>query len=848
MNLDKMNKKILGFHVLSIIILLCLAPYAMSASGVGFQNLILPQGIPTQSSLDNPNVFNSGNKLNLGGVNSTPTNKPLNFQNGGQTPTNQAVPLQPNAFQLFILQSTGQNLPIYGQTLFQTSRTLTPPDTTPVNNNYVIGPGDELLIKIYSSVVDFDSDTVVSREGTITLPKIGPVVVAGKTYREVEPYLKNQLKQAISDFSLSVSMGNLHGIDIYIVGQARNPGKYTVSSVSNLLNAIFTTGGPSSNGSMRHVQLIRSGQVVSTIDLYDFIQNGKVDGDTHLLQGDVINFPKVGPEVALMGVVPTPAVYELSGNDSDQLKHIIQYAGGISTWTSPLKVSLERINAGQNKPLSAETLLLDSKGLSTQLKDGDILSFFPIKPAFDNAVTLNIPDSPPLRLPIKKGWRIKDLIPNREALLTSGYYLRRFNLLGETPGTSGLNTNRIGSVNSASNVDSSVNQNALISQANQSNSTVSSNLEVQARQGAQPNVNSKVGQPTNAFNNQLDQRNIADSSLQNYNVNLARIRASNQLQINWTQAIIERTRQSDQKQIILSFNLEKAIIDNDPQNNLILEPGDIVTILSQKDVQVPVKEQTRVVQLEGEVESPGIYQLRPGETLPQLIERAGGLTHSAYIYGTELDRASVKLLQQKNIETVIGQLEDSITRQATTVNATSSSSATLQQTVNSQAVPAIQAKINKLRSINPNGRVALNITPEAQSLPEVKLEDGDVIKIPQTPSSVLVIGAVYNDNALIFQDHKDAAYYVNIAGLSDSANKENIFIARANGIVLATHKSGWFGSSSVLDTPLMPGDTVVVPDKIYTEQGAFFRQLTDYTQLFSNLGITAATLKFLGII
>lgn len=819
---------------LLVIVFITLYSNLVYSAGPGpLQGLIIPQGITVPTNITPNSVTSNTNAA----TNKSPQNQ-TNSANQANNGISGALPiLIPNSFQLFIEQTTGQILPIYGQDFFNSGNGFSPADQVPVSNSYVIGPGDELLITIYSNVINMNDNVLVSREGTISLPKIGPVEVAGMEYKNLEPYLKKRLQEAISDFSLNVTMGNLHGIDVYIVGQARKPGKVTISSVSTLINAILTTGGPNSNGSMRDIQLIRNGQIIERVDMYRFLNTGKIDTDFHLLQGDTINYPHMGSEVALMGLVPTPAVYELKSDESNTLENIISMAGGISSLTTPLKASLESINAEKEKPLTIQTLTLNHEGMNTKLKDGDILTLFPIKPAFENAVTLNIPDSTPLRLPIKKGWKINNIIPSRDSLLTSGYYLRRFNMAGETPGITG-STNELSSTHITNNINSNSSNGKFSGQAINSNE-VNNSENSSVNKNRQNGLSTSDTSQTNQISNNPDQ--------QNFNTSLNRIRLNNKLQINWTQAIIERTRKGDQKQTILSFDLEKAIA-GDPDNNLFIEPGDIITVFSQKDVQVPQAQQTRVVQLQGEVVSPGIYQLQPGETLQQLITRAGGLTSNAFIYGTELDRVSVRQLQQKNIESVVAQLEDQITRQVTTVNASSASIATVQQTVNAQAVPAIQAKINKLRAINPNGRVALDIEPSSAVLPEIKLEDGDTINIPQKPSNVAVIGAVYNENALLYQDNKDVSFYINKAGLSESANQEKIFIARANGIIVAPHKSGWFTSGDVLDTTLMPGDTVVVPDKIYTEQGTFFRQLTDYTQLFSNLGITAATLKFLGII
>lgn len=203
----------------------------------------------------------------------------------------------PNAFQTFIAQSTGKIVPIYGQSLFLKANPFAAIESVPVPANYVIGPGDELLVKIYSAAFDVDQRMVVNREGAIVLPKIGPVNMAGTRMDQIENRLKGALNQILTDFSVSVSMGQLRGIEIYVTGQARAPGKYVVSSVSTLLNALFATGGPTSNGSMRHIQLVRDSKVVAQLDLYEFLTTGKTAKDARLLPGDVINIPPSAPKL-----------------------------------------------------------------------------------------------------------------------------------------------------------------------------------------------------------------------------------------------------------------------------------------------------------------------------------------------------------------------------------------------------------------------------------------------------------------------------------------------------------------------------------------------------------------------
>ncbi len=680
---------------------------------------------------------------------------------------NEKLSLPPNAFQQFIFQTTGQSLPIFGFSLFNQSNPFAALNSVPVPSNYIVGPGDEMVVKVFSAAIDFDQTLIVGRDGTVQLPKIGPVVVAGKHMSDLEPYLKGQLSRFISDFNISVSLGKLRGIEVYVVGQARAPGKYVVSSVSTLINALFATGGPNNNGSLRNIQLVRGGKVVGTIDLYGFLATGDTSKDLHLEQGDAINIQRIGPQVALLGSTPTPAVYELLPTDKPQpLLDLIQISGGVPAWTSPLRASLERVDSLQHKPLTAIKLMLDAKGLATPLRDGDIITLFPIKPAFGNAVTLHIADAAPIRIPIEPGAHIRDIIPNRDALLTSGYYLRRFNF--STPQAS------------------------------------------------------------------------ASSEL-------ARIDRNSQDQINWGEAIIERVTEPDQQLQVLSFNLEQAVVNGDPTQNLALMPGDIITIFTQKDVQVPLESQTRMVRLQGEVKSPGIYQLQPGETLRQLVERAGGVTDRAYIYGTEVSRVSVKEQQTKNLDTIIRQMEIRLNVESNQVNLSTGSSAAAGALIQQQSRERFQQKINELRSVKPNGRVVMEMDPYAQTLPDFVLENGDEIKIPFVPGNVNAVGAVYNESSIIYRPKRTTEDYLKVAGLTPLAQKDNIFVVHADGSVVVPDHDSWLATDTIKNLHLMPGDTIVVPEKYSTETGysVFMRGFIDWSTALGNIGLAAVAIKVL---
>lgn len=684
-------------------------------------------------------------------------------------------PAKPGSFRFFVNQSVGRDVPTFGQTFFARANTFAALQSQPVPANYVVGPGDEILLKIFGGAVEFDQRVTVDRSGMVTLPKVGPVSVAGLSVRDLEPALRRYIGRVLTDFNLFVSMGALRGIEIYVVGQARAPGKYVVSSVSTLINALFATGGPSEQGTMRSIELVRDNKVITRLDLYDFITRGDRSKDVRLLPGDVINIPASGPKVALVGSLPSEGIFEIHPSPKVTLiREVLALAGGLPVVTSPLRASLERVEPGQSRPLRANNLSLDDTGLNTPLKDGDILTLFPIRPAFENAVSLRLLGAQPVRLALPPGARISQLITSREELLSPDFWLRRF-------------------------------------QPEREPDKVETRLDMMR--------------------------------------NLSRID-----QINWEQATIERIRQDDLSTQVISFNLGRAILQKDPASDPVLQPGDVITIYSQGSVQVPEARQTRLVQLEGEVNAPGIYQLQPGETLPELLARAGGLTPNAYVFGTFLSRRSVREEQQKNLELVIRQLESQLaasSSEAVNVAGLGPELAAL-EALKQRNQQQVVSQVTRLRSLSPNGRIALEMEPRRQRLPNLPLEDGDLIRVPSPPGNVSAVGAVYNESALIFRPGRKVTDYLNVAGISDQAERGGTFVVRADGSIVAPPPKGTFTitsdlAKSIADLELMPGDTIVVPEKFIRESGysAFMRNVKDWTQILYQLGLGAAAIKVL---
>ena len=262
-----------------------------------------------------------------------------------RTPNPTYVEKEPaTEFQRYVSGSIGRFLPIFGASLFdRVPATFAPVERVPVSADYVIAPGDELQIAVWGQF-NFSRRLIVSRTGEVVLPEAGPVSVAGLQYAKAASVMKSAMSRLYKNFDLSVTLGRLHSIQIFVVGEARRPGSYTVSSMSTLVNAIFASGGPSSRGSMRNIQLKRGSQLIREFDLYELLVRGDKSNDAQLVPGDVILIPAAGPRVAVAGSVEHPAIYEMKANST--LGDALRLADGLSPLASTRDVVLERVVDG----------------------------------------------------------------------------------------------------------------------------------------------------------------------------------------------------------------------------------------------------------------------------------------------------------------------------------------------------------------------------------------------------------------------------------------------------------------------------------------------------------------------
>jgi len=546
-----------------------------------------------------------------------------------------------NSFGTYVQGVTGARLDIFGKNLFvDVPSTFSPFDAAQVNGDYVIGSGDEIQIRGWG-MINVDVTATVDRSGAIYIPRVGAVKVAGVKYRDLQGQLRQAIGKLFSNFEITASISQTRALQIYVVGHAVQPGTYTLSAMSTLLNALFTSGGPDATGSMRNIQLKRGGETVATFDLYDMLVKGDKSHDATLRDGDVIYIPEVGPLVALTGNVKNPAIFELKGQPS--IADLLTWAGGVDSAADQKQIVVER-NVNNAYQTIAE-LVAANAAIGTQL----------------------------------------GAIPAR--------------------------------------------------------------------------------------------------------------------------------------------------------------PADVIRIFAPGAVPVQAQLQKEYVRVSGEVKQTGVFEIRKGETLRDLMFRLGGTTENSYVYATQLKRESVRRTQQVKLDEIAARFERELESAATSrVAGTTDKDAIAIQAAELERQRAVA---QKLRTIKAEGRIVLELedgNAQVKNLPDLPLQDGDSIFVPRKPGTVEVLGAVFQTNSFIYKPGRNINDYVLLAGgETATADKSEMYVIRADGTTKSERGTGWFrGLGGVL---VNPGDTIVVPETI--ERGSWRQSLKEWTAIFYQFGLGAAGLKVL---
>lgn len=685
---------------------------------------------------------------------------------------------------------------IFGSELFSKENlSFEPKLNLATPTNYVLGAYDEMLVDI-SGLYEASYKLKVSPEGTIRIPNVGPVKVAGSTIENATRAIRNQVAKIYMGVSsgethVNVSLGNIRSIRISVVGEATRPGSYTLPSLATAFNALYACGGPNIIGSMRDIKVIRANKVVATLDVYSYLFDGVLSENVGLHDGDIIKIEPYVNRVTMSGAVKHPAIFETTRNES--LLQLIRYAGGFADNAYKLKLTVLRLNA-MGKTVVDVT---DKQLASFKLVSGD--SCFvstTAKNKYDNRVDLTGAVLHPGTYALESGLTVKQLIEKanglkEDAFLNMAYINRK--QPNQIPEIIGFN---LGEVLKGTSKDILLQKDDSV--------VVKSLFDYREEQVVE--VMGAVNEPGKfKFVENITLKDVIfkakgfKAMALTDSVELVRIIRNSEQLLN-----------TNEKTIVFKFALDKDLNFKKGVSDMILQNGDRVIVRT-----IAGYEDVRMVRIEGEVLREGAYNIiNKGERISDLIKRAGGFTRYAYPLGAFLIRTEkttgieqrLNLLEKENIKKQLQSKNDN-KFDATLIKATGVAPNGI------NAMDSIQ-KANQLDKVYKNeGIVGINLE-EIMKKPGGKndffLEEDDNIYVPRELQTVRVMGEVLFPTYVGYKKGMRLGKYIdNAGGFSFQAEKKKVFVLYANGTAKSTNRFMWIR----FYPRLQPGARIIVPEK-----------------------------------
>jgi protein involved in polysaccharide export with SLBB domain len=704
----------------------------------------------------------------------------------------------------------------FGAALFRNSvetaekSTQKAPSDVPVGPDYVIGPGDELIIEYWGRSSQRLQITV-NREGRVLLPEAGSVIVAGRTLADAEQSIQRLLARQFRDITVDVTLGKLRSVRIYVVGDVKNPGAYDISSLSTPLTALIAAGGPTETGSYRLVNHFRGRKLVEQVDLYDLMLKGMTASEVHMESGDSIQVPTVGPQVTVEGSVRRPAIYEL--NTEHTLDQVLALAGGVPVTGELKNVKVERVEAHARKEMLNVNLpeggpaAVQDAFKRIEIKDGDTVTVAPILPYINQAIYVQGHVVRPGKYPYKQGLKVDDIIASFSDLLPEAAdraEIVRLHPPDYSPAVIGFNLRAV-----------------LEKQAPAPSLEPFDTIIVFGRYETDAPKVAIYGEVLHPGEYPLSEHLTA--------AQLVRLAGG------FKRSAYLESADLSSYQIVNGARIELEhrtmpigrAVAGEPDTDVLLKPGDVLTI-SQIGGWSDIGGAINVV---GQVLHPGRYGIQAGEKLSSVIKRAGGFTKDAYAYGAVLERSQVREFSARNRDEMIAKLQEA--------------NVTMGRTVPTTVSRQNQQLIDRLKQIQPSGRLVIHITAQIEKWEntpvDIEVRPGDSLFIPKEPDFVMVAGQVYSSAAITYSKGKNAGWYLNQAGgPTTSANKKDIFVVRANGTVVGRGSGEWW-SGGVTSAVLRPGDTIYVPDKV--SGSSLFKNISQSVQILTGVAVAASVIR-----
>ncbi len=717
----------------------------------------------------------------------------------------------------------------FGYDLFASDpSTFAPGNEVPIPTDYRIGPGDLVEVQLFGQRNDSFS-LEISREGMLQFPGIGPINAFEKGTSFID--LKNHLKEKIREYlgegvQSSITLGAFRSIRIFLLGEVRKQGAYTVSALSTTINALLSCGGIKESGSLRKIQLKRAGKIVSTLDLYDLLLHGDTSADQPLQPGDVIYVPVVQNQITIAGAVKRPAKYEILGGET--LAKVLELAGGSSDRSVLTMIRLERLNSDYRtivKNLSFE----EHKNFA--ISSGDLVSIGFASSKIKNVVSLigaveNVGD-----YEWKKGLTLNGLITSTDDFLSNidlQYGLIRRKKPDGTFSCIAFKPDELVGASAQPILLQSQDLIYFFSRDQESRQELLAGLLTDLRNQAQTGKYAEIVRISGSVHFPGEYPMTKGMSL----TDLLHAGGGTKDSAYMLDAEISRVVVgTDQVAMVKHIRIDqRTLIDENGSNSFKLHPYDVLSIKP-----IPLWREGESIELLGELKFPGIYSLKAGETLLDVINRAGGLTESAFAKGAVFSRENLREKEEAQKERLIAQLESDLA--SATLSAKDAADA-------AQARSAANAMISRLRNSESQGRLVINLEQmlHGSKSKNLLVKSGDILRIPQIPYAVSVSGEVQYPSSHLYDKSFDMNDYLSRSGgFTQNADEDRTFVVKANGSVMSKKgANAWFGKGGG-STQMEAGDVIVVPLDI--KQTRFLENLTYGTQIIYQLAVAAAAVN-----
>ncbi|WP_159467230.1 SLBB domain-containing protein [Dyadobacter sp. 3J3] len=667
---------------------------------------------------------------------------------------------------------------IYGYSIFADKKFDPIPDlqiATPTN--YVVGPGDNLNIYLYN-YAEATYKTIVSRDGFITIVRLGNIYVNGRTIEEVRKILIDKFSKftpgligengETAKTKLMVTLGEIRNVKVFVTGEVINPGTYTITSLASAFNALYQAGGPNEIGSFRDVRVVRAGKVISHMDIYDYLVNGKIDGDIRVQDNDniVVGFYKKRVEVT--GEMKRPGIYELK--PEEKLADVIKYAGGFTDQAYQSRVKIERITAKERKIVDVP----QDQFATADVVTGDLIDVETVLDRVENIVTIE-------GAVMRAGNFSLDTSPTLKTLIESAQGLRedaftgRISVLRTRPDLTieSIQLN-LGDVLNGTVPD------LVLTRLDQI--VIPSKFDM--AQSAIVTVEGEVNNPKFG-DNDGKYPYVANMTLEDVLVKAGGFKES---AFTTEVEVIRRKRNSipgaanAQIAETFKFNVNRDLSIGNKETNFVLLPFDQVIVRKSPNY---VEQQS--VFLEGEVLVPGSYTIvNKNDKISDIIKRSGGLTELAFPEGATL-------LRRTFVQNV---------SQATDYEQEEASQLSIKKGKAATALPGV-----KEESI---GIKLSIIMKNPGSFEDLVVQEGDIIRIPKRLETVQVTGEVLYPTTVKYGKGLSFADYISHSGgFTTRSLRKSSYIKYPNGSVDRTRKFMFFN----VYPKVQPGSEIFVPSR-----------------------------------